>query len=248
MAPFGDIGADKPGYVRAMFTAIAGRYDFVNSVLSFGLDTGWRRFAASQAVMGPDGLALDVAAGTGELALHLARKDGRVTVVALDFCPDMLSRAGAKPTARDGGGRIEFVLGDVLRLPFADGIFDCVTIGFGLRNVADVHAAFREMSRVTRVGGSVVSLELTQPASPFARALHALWLSRVLPHLGRLISGSREAYEYLPHSIREFPSPEKVKSIMETVGLGDVKVHRLSGGIATVHVGAKADGPGRPPR
>jgi len=248
MAPFGDIGADKPGYVQAMFTAIAGRYDFVNAVLSFGLDAGWRRFAASQATTGPNGLALDVAAGTGELARHLARKEGRATVVALDFCPDMLSRARAKRIAQDGGDRVEFVLGDVLQLPFADGTFDCVTIGFGLRNVADVRAAFREMSRVTRAGGTVVSLELTRPVSPFARVLHALWLSRVVPHLGRLISGSREAYEYLPHSIREFPSPEEVKIIMEGAGLGDVKVHRLSGGIATVHVGAKADGPGRPPQ
>jgi demethylmenaquinone methyltransferase/2-methoxy-6-polyprenyl-1,4-benzoquinol methylase len=237
---YGDLRHDKPSYVRAMFGAIAGSYDAVNSVLSLRRDGSWREFAASTAGVGPGGLVLDVATGTGELARSLARRNGGCRVVGLDFCAPMLERARAKAGASCEGGTIEPVLGDVLELPFPDETFDCATIGFGLRNVADVRGAFREMARVVKAGGAVVSLELTRPGPSLLRALHAFFMFRVAPHVGKLMSGSQEAYTYLPESICEFPSPEEIKALMEAEGLLDVRIHRLTLGIATVHAGVKA--------
>ena len=236
---FGDLKEDKTSDVRAMFAAIADYYDPVNSLLSFRRDGGWRRFAASKAGIRPGALALDVATGTGELARHLSRQDGESTVIGIDFCPNMLQKAKAKLVASLGEIVIELVLGDVLQLPFRDDTFDCVTIGFGLRNVADMGATLREIARVAKSGSRVVSLELTRPPSLIARALHNFGLFRIVPYVGWLISGNREAYTYLPDSIKRFPSPEEVKETMEEAGLQEVEIYRLTLGIATVHVAVK---------
>ena len=237
----GNFKEDKTAYVRAMFTAIADSYDLINSLLSLRRDRAWRRFAASQCSIKPGGLALDVATGTGELARHLYRRNGEGRIIGIDFCDKMLLRAKAKLATSPDGSRFELVLGDALRLPFPDNIFDCVTIGFGLRNVADIGAAFHEIARVAKPGARVVSLELTRPISSLARALHSFCLFYITPFVGGLISGSKEAYTYLPDSIMEFPSPEEVRKIMENAGLRDVKVYPLTLGIATVHVAIKRD-------
>jgi demethylmenaquinone methyltransferase/2-methoxy-6-polyprenyl-1,4-benzoquinol methylase len=226
-----------------MFAAIADRYDLLNCLLSFRRDRAWRNFAVSNSGVQPGGLALDVATGTAELARHLARQIGTGTIIGLDFCPDMLARARAKLANPPGEGRIELVLGDALRLPFPDNTFDCVTIGFALRNVASIARAFSEMARVVKPGGRVISLELTRPSSSLIRAIYYVYLLRIAPYIGGLISGRRGAYTYLPESILEFPSPEDVKEIMRGAGLQKVEIYRLTLGAATVHVGTKGDGP-----
>ncbi len=230
---------DKAPYVQAMFTAIADRYDLLNSLLSFRRDGAWRRFTASRAILQTGGLALDVGTGTGELARHLARQNNESTILGLDFCPEMLQKAETKLTNSPGKKRIQLILGDILRLPFPDSTFDCVTISFALRNVADIAGAFHEMARVVKGGGRVVSLELTRPSPSLVRAVYYIYLHHIAPYIGGLLSGRREAYTYLPESILEFPSPEKVKEIMQQAGLQKVETHHLTLGAATVHIGTK---------
>lgn len=231
----------KAPYVQAMFTDIADNYDFLNSLLSFRRDIAWRKFAASKAGLLPGGLALDVATGTGEMARLLARLNSGSRIVGVDFCADMLARARAKPVTSRDGERLHLVLGDALRLPFPDNAFDCATIGFALRNVTDIGAVFREMARVVKPAGKVVSLELTRPSSRLIRTIYYLYIFRIAPYIGGLVSGKREAYTYLPDSILGFPSPEEVKRVMEESGLQKVEILRLTFGSATVHVGVKGD-------
>jgi demethylmenaquinone methyltransferase/2-methoxy-6-polyprenyl-1,4-benzoquinol methylase len=231
---------DKATYVRRMFATIADRYDLLNSLLSFRRDGAWRRFAVSKSGLQPGGLALDVATGTAELARRLARRNSGSMIIGMDFSRDMLSRARAKLANLSGAGRIELVLGDALSLPFPDNTFDCATIGFALRNVASIADTIGEMARVVRPGGRVISLELTRPSSSLVRAIYYVYLFRIAPYIGGLISGRRQAYTYLPESILEFPSPEEVREIMREAGLRGVETHRLTLGIATVHVGIKA--------
>lgn len=234
---------DKATEVQQMFAAIAGKYDLLNSLLSFGRDSRWRELAVSKCNLGPGDLALDVATGTGEMARLLARRYGDSRVVGVDFCADMLARARTKLATSAGGERIHLVRGDALRLPFPDCEFDCAIIGFALRNVSDIAAVCREMARVVKPGGRVVSLELTRPSSRLLRAMHRFYMFQVISRIGGLMSGRREAYTYLPESILEFPPPEELKGIMEGAGLEKVETYRLTLGAATVHVGTKR---GRP--
>ncbi len=230
---------DKAASVKSMFAAIARRYDFLNSLLSFQQDGTWRRFAASKASIPSGGLVLDAATGTAELALRFARQNTRSTVIGLDFSYDMLLKAQAKLAASDNVATILLVSGDLLKMPFPDNTFDCVTIGFALRNVNDIPGAFREMVRVAKPGSPVISLELTRPSSFIAKAAHYLYLLYIAPYIGGLISGSRAAYTYLPESILEFPSPQEVTEIMYQEGLKNVATYRLTLGAATVHTGTK---------
>ena len=222
-----------------MFTTIADRYDLLNTLLSFRRDRTWRSFAASRSEIPVGGLVLDIATGTAELARHLARQDCKSTIIGIDSCSEMLTKAKAKLATSPEKNRIQLVLGDALKLPFLDNTFDYVTIGFALRNVTNIPGTFREMARVAKPGSMVVSLELTRPSSSLARAVYYLYLRRIAPHVGRLISGKREAYTYLPESILEFPPPEEVKEIMQEAGLQKMKIYRLTLGAATVHTGIK---------
>ena len=236
---FSDMKSNKAAYLQSMFTAIAGNYDLFNSLLSLRRDSAWRKFAASECGLKPDGLALDVATGTGEFARHVLNQYDRSSIIGIDFCSEMLLYARGKLASLSGGKMIEVVLGDGMCLPFPDNVFDCATIGFALRNVADIQIVFSEIARVVKPEGRVVSLELTRPSFPPARALHDFILFWIAPSLGRLLSGNREAYTYLPNSIVEFASPEEVKLVMEKAGLQKVKIHRLTFGMATVHVAVK---------
>jgi len=230
---------NKASYVNRMFTAIAPRYDLLNSLLSFRQDQGWRKFTVAQCRLPSGGLVLDVCTGTGEIARELARNHKDSRIVGIDLNPDMLARAKAKLAPLAAGKRVHLMMGDGLRLPFRDNTFNCATIGFALRNVTDVAAAFREMARVVQPRGRVISLELTRPTSPLVRAVYYVYLRRIAPFIGGIISGKREAYTYLPDSILEFPPPEAVAAIMQSVGLQQVATYRLTLGSATVHVGIK---------
>ena len=221
--------------VRAMFDRIASFYDVMNSVMTAGLHHRWRSRAADLARVGPGDRALDVATGTGDLALELARRVGpQGEVVGSDFSEEMLARARAK----EGAQAITFEWGNALELPYADGEFDAVTVGFGARNFADLDRGLREMARVTRPGGRVVVLEITTPRRPPLSTFYSVWFDRVVPVIGRL-TGEDEAYTYLPSSVKRFPRPDGLAAAMERAGLGRIRWILTAGGIIALHVGTK---------
>jgi demethylmenaquinone methyltransferase/2-methoxy-6-polyprenyl-1,4-benzoquinol methylase len=227
---------DKAETVRAMFTRIAGRYDLMNSVMTGGRHHAWRRRAAAAVAAAPPGPALDLATGTGDLALAVraARPDGHV--VAADFSEAMLQRARAKLGGR-GEHRIALVAADALALPFADATFACVTSAFLLRNLADLAAGLAEMRRVTVPGGLVVALEITRPRVPGWKTLFGLYFDRLVPLVGALVARDRAAYTYLPRSVERFVTPSELATLMGRVGLRGVRYRRLGLGTIAVHVG-----------
>ena len=214
-----------------MFDRIAGVYDRMNSVMTAGLHHAWRERAADLAAVGPGDRALDVATGTGDLAIALARRAGPAgEVVGCDFSEAMLARARSKAP------RVRFEMANALDLPYPDGHFDAATVGFGARNFADLGAGLREMVRVVRPGGRVVVLEITTPQRPPLSWFYGLWFDRVVPALGRL-AGDREAYGYLPSSVRRFPGPRELGAALAAVGLTDVRWLLTAGGIIAIHSG-----------
>ena len=230
---------NKALYVCRMFASIARRYDLLNAVLSLGFDKSWRRLAMAQIEDIPNENILDLAVGTGKIALLAARCYPESTVVGVDFCPQMLSVA-KKAAGKDRvESRMHLIQGDALRLPFSDNTFDCLTIGFALRNVNSIASLFTEMARVTKPGGKMVSLELTRPSLQMLGPLHKLYIKIVIRCVGGLISGKWDAYTYLPQSILEFPSPREVQKVMEDAGWRRVEIYRLTFGAATVETGIK---------
>jgi demethylmenaquinone methyltransferase / 2-methoxy-6-polyprenyl-1,4-benzoquinol methylase len=226
--------------VRAMFDRIAGFYDVMNSVMTAGLHHEWRRRAVELARVGPGDRVLDVATGTGDLALELARRVGpRGAVVASDFSEEMLARARAK--AADAGAPVTFEWGNALDLPYADGEFAAATVGFGARNFSDLDRGLGEMARVVRPGGRVVVLEITTPTRPPLSTFYRLWFDRVVPVIGRL-AGDSEAYSYLPNSVKRFPGPHELAARMDRCGL-DVRYVLTAGGIIALHVGTRRTQP-----
>ena len=215
--------------VRAMFDRIARVYDRMNSVMTAGMHHRWRRRAAELAQVGPGSTALDVATGTGDLAIELARSGAEVT--GSDFAPGMLEIARSKAPG------LHFEEGDALNLVHPDGSFDAVTVGFGARNFADLDRGLREMTRVTRPGGRVVVLEITTPSKPPLSWFFRAWFDRVVPQLGRL--ADPDAYTYLPSSVRRFPGPADLGSRMAAAGLVDVRWILTAGGIIAIHSGTK---------
>jgi demethylmenaquinone methyltransferase / 2-methoxy-6-polyprenyl-1,4-benzoquinol methylase len=216
--------------VRAMFDRIARVYDRMNSVMTAGMHHRWRERAADLARVGPGSRALDVGTGTGDLAIELARRGASVTGV--DFAPVMLE------VARGKAPHIAFERGDALALRHADGEFDAATVGFGARNFADLDRGLREMARVTRPGGRVVVLEITTPRRPPLSWFFRVWFDRAVPALGRL-AGDRDAYAYLPSSVRRFPGPEELARRMGEAGLDDVHWIVTAGGIIALHAGTR---------
>jgi demethylmenaquinone methyltransferase/2-methoxy-6-polyprenyl-1,4-benzoquinol methylase len=219
--------------VRAMFDRIAGFYDVMNSVMTAGLHHRWRARAADLAALGPGDSALDVACGTGDLAIELARRVAPGgTVVGSDFSEEMLARARAKAP------EIAWEWGNALDLPYASDRFDAATVGFGARNFSDLAGGLSEMARVVRPGGRVVVLEITTPQRPPLSWFFGLWFDRVIPMLGR-IAGDPDAYSYLPSSVRRFPGPRELGAEMVAVGLVDVRWLLTAGGIIAIHVGRR---------
>ncbi|MGQ9573667.1 MAG: ubiquinone/menaquinone biosynthesis methyltransferase [Dehalococcoidia bacterium] len=207
-----------------MFSRIAHRYDLLNRVMTFGRDGAWRQAAADLAAPTGCRLALDMATGTGELALLLASRAEQV--VAVDICSQMLGIARAKVQGRQRASRTQFLLCDGLQLPFAADTFDCIASAFALRNVADLGIALAEMHRVARPGGRVVCLELTRsPSRPLA-ALHSLYLAGLIPILGQWLAGDAAAYKFLSASLRQFPDAQQLAQAMRNAGFRRVS-HRL---------------------
>lgn len=225
---------DKATYVRTMFSAIADRYDLLNTLLSFHRDEYWRsRTVASLRLRGDEAL-LDVATGTGKLADELRRHVGsKGKVIGIDFCREMLYRAKAKE------GAAELVLATAEKAPFPDNTFDGATIGFALRNVPDIQRLLLETTRVVRIGGKVVCLEFSRPRHRVFQRLHKLYLFVVLPLIGRVVSGDKEAYLYLPRSIMEFHEPEELQRAMQNAGLVDVGLRLLTCGVVAIYTGTK---------
>jgi demethylmenaquinone methyltransferase/2-methoxy-6-polyprenyl-1,4-benzoquinol methylase len=219
-----------PDAVRAMFDRIAPVYDAMNRAMTAGLDLRWRRLAAASVVR-PGERVLDAACGTGDFALAaLGAGAGRVTGV--DFSERMLERARRKSAA------VDWVRGDLLALPFADGSFDAATIGFGARNLADLERGLRELRRVLRPGGRLAVLEITRPRGVL-RPFFSLWFDRLVPLAGRLIPGG-SAYAYLPASVKRFPPAEELAALMRAAGFDDVAFRLLAGSIVAIHTGTAA--------
>ena len=221
----------SPQEIRRMFASIAGRYDLLNRILSLWLDAAWRRRAIEELRLQPGDLVLDVCCGTGDLADQVVRGGGRV--VASDFCHEMLCAIAAKAP---GAHRVE---ADALRLPFVDGQFDAVTIGFGLRNLADPVAGLREMRRVLRPGGKLVILEFSLPPGRVFRALYHLYLGRILPWAGDLLSRRRGPYRYLAKSILAFPDQPTLAGHLRDAGFTEARWIDLSRGIVALHLGTR---------
>jgi len=226
----------KERAMREMFARIAPGYDRMNWLMSWGQDTRWRQVAVEFACPN-GGWVLDVATGTGDLALELARYTD--SVVGLDLCPEMLSRGQEKAVKVRLEQRIDFITGDALALPFDDNSFDCVLNGFALRNVADINLFLAELRRVVKPGGRVACLELMRPASSVVGALYRLYLARIVPVLGRWFSGDGRAYKYLPDSVEGFVSVAEFQRIMKGVGFSRVSYKSLNLGTLAVHVGVK---------
>ncbi|HYM55551.1 MAG TPA: ubiquinone/menaquinone biosynthesis methyltransferase [Solirubrobacteraceae bacterium] len=248
-------GQLEAGQVRAMFDRIAGVYDLMNTAMTAGLHHRWRARAVDEARVGPGSRALDVATGTGDLALELARRvSPGGEVVGSDFAEAMLDRARAKAAAADPRSvRPRFEWADALQLPYAEDSFDAATVGFGARNFADLARGLSEMTRVVRPGGRVVVLEITTPRRPPLSLFYGLWFDRVVPVLGRLAGvlvahASRfrdadaettiaDAYTYLPNSVKRFPDPPALAAEMERAGLIEIRCLLMAGGIVAIHAG-----------
>jgi demethylmenaquinone methyltransferase/2-methoxy-6-polyprenyl-1,4-benzoquinol methylase len=236
-----DKGTLQEPQVRAMFDRIAGFYDVMNSVMTAGLHHQWRRRAVDLAEVGPGDRVLDVATGTGDLAFELARRVGPDgAVVAADFSEEMLTHARAKAAASAPAAPVTFEWGNALELPYADGEFAAVTVGFGARNFSDLDRGLAEMTRVVRPGGRVVVLEITTPTRPPLSTFYRLWFDRFVPLIGR-VAGDPEAYEYLPNSVKRFPGPHDLAARMDACGL-DVRYVLTAGGIIALHAGTRRTG------
>lgn len=219
-----------------MFGRIAPRYDLANHLLSGGIDFAWRRLAARTVKAWEPARVLDLATGSGDLALAIARQLPKAEITAADFSPAMLAIARAKGVART-------VVADALQLPFADSSFHCVTVAFGLRNMADWGAALREMARVLSDGGHLLILDFSVPTGAL-RPAYRFYLHKILPRVAALVTGQKQAYDYLGDSIEKFPSGREMVELVETNGFDAASARALTGGVATMYVAQKSNAPG----
>ena len=234
-----DKGTLQEPQVRAMFDRIARVYDLMNSVMTAGLHHQWRRRAADLAQVGPGDRVLDVATGTGDLALELASRVGPTgEVVGSDFSEEMLVHARKKLGGATGAATVRFEWANALELPYADGEFAASTVGFGARNFSDLDRGLAEMARVVRPGGHVVVLEITTPQKPPLSTFFSLWFDKVVPQIGK-VAGDSDAYDYLPNSVKRFPEPPGLAASMARAGLTDIRWILTAGGIIALHVGTK---------
>ncbi|WP_124727325.1 demethylmenaquinone methyltransferase [Staphylospora marina] len=230
----------KAGHVHQVFEKIARDYDRVNDIISFTLHKRWRAYTIKRMHVKPGDTAIDVCTGTGDWAIALAKTSGTGRIVGLDFSGNMLAVAREKLEREGLGDRLELVQGDAMSLPFPDNSFDHATIGFALRNVPDLVQVLKEMKRVVKPGGQVVSLEMSKPSwGPF-KAVFYLYFEKILPWIGKIFTGYYEQYRWLPESLVHFPDYRELARIMrEEVGLEDVRVKTFVGGVTALHIGRK---------
>jgi len=232
--------ADKAKRVRSVFASVAGKYDVMNDLMSFGAHRLWKHFTLSLTGLKPGQRALDVAGGTGDLALGMLRQVGKEGRVVLSDINQSMLEVG-RDRLLDAGfvGNAECLVADAERLPFDDNSFDCLTIGFGLRNVTDKAAALRSMYRVLKPGGQLLVLEFSTPVAPGLKPLYDAYSFNVLPMLGRFVARDAASYRYLAQSIRMHPNQETLLEMLRTAGFGEARYHNLTGGIVALHRGYK---------
>jgi len=226
-------------FVKSIFHQLAPNYDLLNRLLSFGRDVSWRRFAVRKLLEKKGNLFLDVAAGTCDVGLELVRAAPTVRVVAVDFTYPILAKGNAKIARTSQMNRIHLTLADGLSLPFAEVSFDGAIIAFGIRNILSRGKALREMGRVVTPGGSLVVLEFAVPDRGWFQPLYRLYLNRLLPRLGALLSKTKDAHRYLSHSIMQFPPPEVFEKMMEDAGFMAISFWPLTFGIVGVYTGER---------
>jgi demethylmenaquinone methyltransferase/2-methoxy-6-polyprenyl-1,4-benzoquinol methylase len=228
-------GEARARYVQGMFSRIAGRYDLMNRLMTAGQDGRWRRHVIQEARLSGGRRLLDIATGTGDIALEGLRQHPEIEAIGGDFTIEMM-QVGASDPRR---AAIRWVAADTLALPFPDNVFDAVTSGFLMRNVIDVSGAFQEQLRVTKPGGVIVVLESSPPKKNLLRPFIRFHLNYVIPTLGKLVTGDSEAYGYLPDSTQRFQDPESLVRIMRAAGLQDVRFRLFMFGTIAIHVGQK---------
>lgn len=230
---------EKKKFVQSKFSAISGKYDFLNSVLSFQIDRYWRWITTRELKAFPEGVVLDLCAGTLPLSLELTRQARRRQVLAVDFCEDML-RAGVTNLPNDNRkDRIGPVCGDGEQIPVKENSVWGITVAFGVRNLARTQQGLNEMHRVLKPGGKLLILEFSRPKNPVVKPLYSFYLNRVLPKIAGVVSGDKEAYEYLASSIAEFYEPDELMAMMKKAGFAKVYHRPLTFGIVTVYIGVK---------
>lgn len=229
--------ADKARRVRGVFDSVASKYDLMNDLMSGGLHRLWKAYTVTVANLKEGDRALDIAGGTGDLALAFARKVGKTGQVVHTDINEAMLRVG-RDRLLDAGVVLPTVVCDAEKLPFADGHFDLVSVAFGLRNMTHKDAALAEMCRVLKPGGKLLVLEFSKVAPPLAQAYD--WYSfRILPRLGQLVAGDADSYRYLAESIRMHPGQQELKEMMKKAGFGHVDFHNMTGGVVALHVGIK---------
>jgi demethylmenaquinone methyltransferase/2-methoxy-6-polyprenyl-1,4-benzoquinol methylase len=232
--------AEKTARVRAVFESVASNYDLMNDLMSGGIHRLWKQFALSQTGLRPGQRALDVAGGTGDLSAGMAQQVGSNGLVVLtDINPAMLAEGRDAMIDRGLIGNLRYARANAECLPFPDSSFDCVTIGFGLRNVTDKDAALRSMTRVLKPGGQLLILEFSHPTVPGLKPIYDAYSFTLLPLLGKVVAKDADSYRYLAESIRRFPTQETLLGMMQSAGLEQCRYHNLSGGIVALHRGWK---------
>ncbi len=231
---------NKESYVQDLFNSIAGKYDLVNTLLSLGMDKSWRKLTVKRSELQPGGKGLDVCCGTGMLAMELTEAAGKAgQVIGLDFSESMLAVAKQNLQTFPLRDRLELIQGNAMALPFADSSFDCVTVGWGLRNVPDIQGALREMVRVVKPGGKVVSLDMAKPSAPVFKQVYWLYFEKLVPIMGKIWAGKKSAYSYLHDSTKVFPHQAELAKIFAGTGLVETKYQDLCGGVVAVVEGRK---------
>ncbi|MEE9543661.1 MAG: bifunctional demethylmenaquinone methyltransferase/2-methoxy-6-polyprenyl-1,4-benzoquinol methylase UbiE [Thermodesulfobacteriota bacterium] len=231
---------EKKGLVKEVFDSVAGRYDLMNDLMSLGTHRLWKRFVLSKTGLKPGQKAIDVAGGTADLAIGMARQVGETgKVTVFDINREMIKLGKEKCIDQGLLKSVVYTQGDAEAIPFADSSFHVATIGFGIRNVTRIDEALKEMARVVKPGGKVICLEFSQPRGEAFRKLYDLYSFKILPAIGEIVTNDRASYVYLAESIRKFPDQNEFKQMMETAGLFKVRYHNLSNGIAALHVGYK---------
>lgn len=237
--PYDSDSRPKSEQVRDMFDNIAPAYDFMNRAMTFGIDRRWRRIAVDMVARNPHDSILDIATGTGDLAMLFARRTQARRITGLDLSQGMID-IGRRKIERAGlAGRIELICGDSLAMPFADAQFDAITVAYGVRNFADLLAGYREMARVLRPGGTLTVIELCTPTARLVRPLYRLYTRRIIPLMGRLVSKDVRAYSYLPESIAAVPQRAGMTALMEQAGFSDAAWRTLTFGTCAIYTARK---------